>query len=303
MTIPLSIPDRLDLPHTPPNSSPTPSTLSLPSSSSSLSSSSFALDPVSRIDQLKHSFQNLPSSQQEWLLSEIVNQCDHGQLLYLLGMVSPRLKVDFLKRLPLEIALNVVSFIDDPSTLGKMACVSKHWYRLLRDETTWRNLCELYQYRPLANHGILFPQKAHSFLNNGFGDNKYGNSNNNNKFSISYDQHSASTMHNEIDTLTGLSYREHFIRKHTITSAWQHGGQVKVVDQGLEGLVTSLQCDDKYIVMGCENHRIEVFDTATGNKIHSLVGHEGGVWALEFKGDDDLGQDQQRVLVSAGCDR
>ncbi|KAI8338947.1 WD40-repeat-containing domain protein [Chlamydoabsidia padenii] len=301
MTIPLTIPDKLGFPHTPPNSSPTPSSLSLPSSSSSPPSSSFLLDPVSRIHQLKTSFQNLPSQQQEWLLSEIVNQCDHGQLTYILGMVTPRLKVDFLKRLPIEIALHVVSFIQDPHTLGTMACVSKYWYHLLKDETTWKNMCELYQYEPYYHYYNNNNMLSRMMVETPSFSNDVSNNNNtlNHRQSISQ-QHT-----NDVDTITGFSYRELFIRKYNIISAWKHGGQIKVVDQGLEGLVTSLQCDDKYIVVGCENYRIEVFDTATGNKVRSLVGHEGGVWALEFKGDDVLeqGKEQQRVLVSAGCDR
>ncbi|CAO3594124.1 unnamed protein product [Absidia cylindrospora] len=195
-------------------------------------------------------------------------------------MVNLRLKVDFLKRLPIELALYIVSFIHDPPTLGNMACVSKHWNGLLKDETTWKNMCDLHQYRRqplLCNFGT-------SFLANG-------------------DEYNDTDM--DIATTTSFSYREHFVKKYSIATAWKKGGHVKVVEQGLEGLVTSLQCDDKYIVVGCENHRIEVFDTATGNKVRSLIGHEGGVWALQFKGDDHVENldDQQRILVSAGCDR
>jgi F-box and WD-40 domain protein CDC4 len=67
------------------------------------------------------------------------------------------------------------------------------------------------------------------------------------------------------------------------------------------GLVTSLQFDDEVIVVGCDNHKIEVFDTITGRNIHTLEGHEGGVWALQFKGGEK--HDPERLLVSGGCDR
>ncbi|KAI8097259.1 WD40-repeat-containing domain protein [Halteromyces radiatus] len=260
MTIPSSssFQHKLSLPHTPPNSSPPQSTLLLSSSTNNV------LEPGLRIDQLKHSFQSLSSQQQEWLLSEIVNQCDHTHLSFLHDMITPRLKVDFLKRLPLEISLYILSFINHPQSLGQIACVSKHWNQLLKDETIWKTVYEQH-YNHFNNSSSLIPQQ----------------------------------------NISDFSYRDQFIRRYRISTAWKHGGHVKVVDEGLEGLVTSLQCDDKYIVVGCDNHRIEVFDTSTGNKIRTLLGHEGGVWALQFKGDDlpDHHQLQQRILVSAGCDR
>lgn len=204
---------------------------------------------VDSATQLKHTFQQLTPQQQERILQDMVHQCAHSQLCFLQDIISPRLKVDFLHRLPLKIALGIVWLVDDPWTLGQMATVSHHWHKVMKDETIWRIMCEQNGYTPPP-------------------------------------------------TLM-ISYRAHFIQKHRTALAWQQGGKVKVVDQGIKDLVTSLQFDDKYIVVGCHNHRIEVFDTSTGNKVRSLLGHEGGVWALEFKG----GEQDNRVLVSAGCDR
>ncbi|CAO3587845.1 unnamed protein product [Absidia cylindrospora] len=216
-------------------------------------------------------------------------------------MVTPQLKVDFLKRLPIEIALHIVSFIHDPVTLGRMGGVSKHWNDLLKDETIWRSMCDLQQYKPPHNShsksNTMIPSSPSLVCSYNTMDGEQPSTTTTNS---PYQQ-----QRNNMARNGGFSYRDHFIRKYSITSAWKHGGHIKVVEQGLEGLVTSLQCDDKYIVVGCENHRIEVFNTATGNKVRSLVGHEGGVWALQFMGDDGIQspQEQERVLVSAGCDR
>ncbi|KAF9120235.1 hypothetical protein BGX30_003292 [Mortierella sp. GBA39] len=67
------------------------------------------------------------------------------------------------------------------------------------------------------------------------------------------------------------------------------------------GVVTSLQFDHHHIVVGCDNSRIQIFETTSGRLIRTLQGHLGGVWALEFvKG---VGPTGEKMLVSGGCDR
>ncbi|KAI7865780.1 WD40-repeat-containing domain protein [Spinellus fusiger] len=225
-------------PATPPSTSPSPQLAAI-----------FDDHELNHLFQLKTSFQQLTSQQRHFLLYEIIHCCDNSQLSYLSNLIAPRLKVDFLKELPIEISLHILSFIDDPKTMGRVAYVSTFWNSLLRDEATWKALCMKHHYRR-RNSSIC----------------------------------------------------EYFKRKYNIASAWAHGGRVKVIEEGFsDGLVTSLQFDEKYIVIGCDNHRIEVFDTRTGKKVRSLEGHEGGVWALQFKGGDK--RDPERVLVSGGCDR
>ncbi|KAL9537867.1 hypothetical protein MBANPS3_011393 [Mucor bainieri] len=235
--------------------------------SSSLSNEfSFSEDQLNHLRHLKQSFQQLPPQQKQFLLYEIINSCDNSQLTYLNNLIAPRLKIDFLKELPIEISLHILTFIDDPKTLARAATVSTLWNSLLKDEATWKSLCMKHQYRrrnsSICGGELLEPPSQRR----------------------------------------NFSYREYFKRKYNIAAAWAHGGKVKVVEDGFgEGLVTSLQYDDKYIVVGCDNHRIEVFDTNTAEKVRTLEGHEGGVWALQFKGGEK--HDPERVLVTGGCDR
>lgn len=227
---------------------------------------SFDEDQLSHLSHLKQSFQQLNTKQKQFLLHEIINSCDNSQLVYLNELIAPKLKIDFLKELPIEISLHILTFIDDPKTLARAACVSTFWNTLLKDEAAWKSLCTKHQYRrrnsSICGGELLEPPSRRQ----------------------------------------NFSYREYFKRKYNIASAWVHGGNVKVVEDGFgEGLVTSLQYDDKFIVVGCDNHRIEVFETMTGNKVRTLEGHEGGVWALQFKGGDKY--DTERTLVTGGCDR
>ena len=54
-----------------------------------------------------------------------------------------------------------------------------------------------------------------------------------------------------------------------------------------------------YIIVGCDNHCIEVFSGTTGKHLETLRGHQGGVWALQFVEKVNMAH----VLVSGGCDR
>lgn len=62
--------------------------------------------------------------------------------------ISPRLKRDFLRDLPVELALHCVSYLDDARTLGRAMRVSKYWNELLQDERLWRDMFKLQLYRP-----------------------------------------------------------------------------------------------------------------------------------------------------------
>ncbi|KXN71671.1 WD40 repeat-like protein [Conidiobolus coronatus NRRL 28638] len=63
--------------------------------------------------------------------------------------------------------------------------------------------------------------------------------------------------------LTGKAHR---------TSIFTHGYKI----------ITCLQFDNQRIVSGSEDGAINVFETSSGKKLHTLKGHKGGVWALEY---------------------
>lgn len=274
-------PEDLSPPATPPTHSPIPCRLALNNNTSSLCKPLLTHFEQDHISHLKASFHLLTPLQKQYFLYEIINSCDNSQLTLLNSLIAPRLKVDFLKELPPEIALHILSYIEIPSTLSRATCVSKYWNALIRDETLWRSLCKTHQYN--------IPTTAYTLHTN----------NNNN---IQQQQQHNSTSPLLISNQPQFSYKDYFKRKYSIACAWNEGGKVTTVEGGFShGLVTSLQFDEKYTVVGCDNHRIEVFDTNSGKKIKTIEGHEGGVWALQFIGGTE--DDPERILLSGGCDR
>lgn len=64
-----------------------------------------------------------------------------NELTNLSGKILPRLKRDFLRELPIEVSLHILSFVDDPKTLMRAGMVSRFWRSLVSDEATWKGMC------------------------------------------------------------------------------------------------------------------------------------------------------------------
>ncbi|KAG6381748.1 F-box domain-containing protein [Boletus reticuloceps] len=56
------------------------------------------------------------------------------------------LRHDFLAELPPEIALHILSFVEDPKTLARASQVSKRWHDLVQDEWLWKSMCGTYRF-------------------------------------------------------------------------------------------------------------------------------------------------------------
>ncbi|KAJ9475971.1 Cell division control protein 4 [Pseudozyma hubeiensis] len=122
------------------------------SSSSSIPSAphALAIDPHDPSQLLKHLSLVLPQYTQSArfkLVSELADLFSVRELAHLSSVITPRLKVDFLSALPIEVSLNVLSFIDDPKTLARASCVSRFWRSLVNDEHTWKVMCLKHKYR------------------------------------------------------------------------------------------------------------------------------------------------------------
>lgn len=101
-----------------------------------------------------------------------------------------------------------------------------------------------------------------------------------------------------VPSLKGIHlYKSLYRRHHLIKRNWMseetkphhlafraHGSHV----------VTCLQFDTDKILTGSDDNNINVYDTKTGRQRRILLGHEGGVWALQYIGN---------TLVSGSTDR
>ncbi|KAG0198887.1 SCF ubiquitin ligase complex subunit cdc4 [Mortierella sp. GBA30] len=94
---------------------------------------------------------------------------------------------------------------------------------------------------------------------------------------------------------TGHPFKALFRRHWIIRQNWSKGRAKYIQFSGhSDRVVTCLQFDCEKIISGYDDQSIHVYDTVTGNRLKKLDGHEGGVWALQYRGN---------TLVSGATDR
>ncbi|KAJ9092629.1 hypothetical protein QFC19_008667 [Naganishia cerealis] len=92
-------------------------------------------------------FPHLPPPTRLEILQSLLPLLTVPELLMLSSHIGPRLKRDFLRDLPIELALHILSFVDDPRTLARASAVSRYWHRLLEDEQTWKEMCQRHRFQ------------------------------------------------------------------------------------------------------------------------------------------------------------
>ncbi|KAG8742858.1 hypothetical protein FRC10_000837 [Ceratobasidium sp. 414] len=254
-------------------------------------------DPLSFNRDVLPSFTRLTAAQRREFITQLLAACEVDQLVHANALIQPRLKRDFLRELPLEVALLVLAYVDDVRTLVRAAQVSHFWHHLLADEETWKRMCEAAGYgSPKSGNGVTIEIPRYESTNGGIEEIRRGVR----KLSIT-----AGPEYNDPDephtpprsrwiaskpgypfpaTLAiprELTHQYHFKRSYLTQQNWAHGGRIlRTHSSPDDGVVTSVAMDDEWIVVGLANHRINVFSTRTGLLVRTLIGHTLGVWTL-----------------------
>lgn len=88
------------------------------------------------------SFDVMPNEMKTFMMYQFLRRCPRKTLHMVADVVNPALKCDFLKQLPIELGLHVLSFLDHRD-LCRAAQVSKHWRNLIdTNETGWKELLD-----------------------------------------------------------------------------------------------------------------------------------------------------------------
>lgn len=248
---------------------------------------------VGLLHQAVHAFSHASSASRFDFLTALVRHCSVRELSQLEGAIVPRLKVDFLQRLPLEVALHILAYIDEPAALTRAAAVSRTWNRLANDEYLWSAMCEKFAYNT--------PERMRWLL----GCLWDGDGSVHRAHSMAVDDDTSVTRRVRRRSLPGdtacVSLRA-FFRLSYATGAyfwiflhsernWIRGGRLlaRYTSQSMADVdpdpnrrlaLTCCAIDENWIVVGMSNRMIFVFSAQTGQLVRELSGHDSGVWCL-----------------------
>ncbi|CAK7235321.1 SCF ubiquitin ligase complex subunit cdc4 [Sporothrix bragantina] len=92
------------------------------------------------VQSMLERFDTMPSEMKTFMMYQFLRRCTRKTLQTVADVVNPALKCDFIKRLPLELSLHILSYLDFKD-FCRIAQVSKQW-RLIADgnETGWKEL-------------------------------------------------------------------------------------------------------------------------------------------------------------------
>ncbi|KAK3693232.1 WD40-repeat-containing domain protein [Podospora appendiculata] len=107
-----------------------------PASSRPKAGQAHPMDPRSMLE----GFDAMPNDYKTWMMYQFLRRCPRKTLHMVADVVNPALKCDFLKQLPVELSLQVLSYLDHRD-LCRAAQVSKHWRNIVdSNETGWKEL-------------------------------------------------------------------------------------------------------------------------------------------------------------------
>ncbi|KAK9478646.1 WD40-repeat-containing domain protein [Lipomyces japonicus] len=280
------------------------------SSSSSLSSSSFASSStynseskdflsdshfaMMQIPDMIETFDMLPTNVQNYVLYQLLRRCSKKTLSVVASSVIPALRCDFLARLPLELSINVLRYLDIKS-LCIAAQVSRTWHHIVDEsEFTWKRLLERDGFE-------LEDDEVQQAVREGWGmvgwTRKSRGCPSQKQMAKSPAVPSEfalpSATKSPFNNIYKAIYRRHYLINQNWMSPRSTPKHLSFPGHG-RNVVTCLQFDSDKIITGSDDLCINVYDTQDGNLRCRLDGHEGGVWALQY---------EENTLVSGSTDR
>ena len=202
-------------------------------------------------------FSKLDSLEQQRTVLDLINTLNPEILSLISCTILPRLKRDFIDQLPCELGFKILNELD-LLTLVRCSRVCKAWNNIINGRD---GDLELWKRRLIQDK---FDYRSLQFEISG--------------------RLPRSVTYRSI-------YKKHFVtRKNWLL------GKCKQIEFPAHGsnVVTCLSFDDEKIVTGSDDQTIHIYNVENGSLKQKLIGHEGGVWALQY---------HENVLVSGSTDR
>lgn len=240
-------------------------------------------------------FDTLPDRLQQQVLMHMLRRSRMPTIQRTYSFAGLALKRDFISHLPHEVAIQILKKIDTPS-LASAIRVSKKWKKMIDservvwqqrmiDDGLWQGLgVEEEDERKILRRMEILDEKQDTLRRS-------------RKADTPTDDEPMVSAASSIPPATEWSVplKHVYRRRYTSARNWLYSRPEHTSFPGHgTNVVTCLQFDADKIVSASDDHSINVYNTSNGQLRRRLDGHEGGVWALEYKGD---------TMVSGSTDR
>ncbi|KAI9029264.1 WD40-repeat-containing domain protein [Hyaloraphidium curvatum] len=229
---------------------------------------------------LLRAFDSLAPHLKSFVLLQLLRRSPVATLQLVGSLVLPALKRDFLRMLPVELAHQIMLYLDLRS-LGRAARVSRAWRAVVEgpdaEVAVWR--------ARLLREGWLHDDEVRGELAR-WRSEPGADTPDADDMVVDFPGPPPRPLH---------MYRALYRRHHVMRRNWTMGRyrRLSFPAHGFN-VVTCLQFDGEKIVSGSDDQTMNVYDVRTGDLLRKLEGHEGGVWALQYIG---------HTLVSGSTDR
>ncbi|CAH8621215.1 unnamed protein product [Dicrocoelium dendriticum] len=236
-------------------------------------------------------------------LSAIVNTCSHPELVFLRQVIEPLLKRDFIRQLPLEVSLRILSYLPTRDLLN-CAKVSRHWNTVTSDPLLWFRQCQRGNIL-----GDLFTSLNH---NTGHASKPISPR----SFAAGHLGLPVSTYCSEVDTDSDsctvvtpetplVNWKAVYRRSLQTQCNWRKGCSwpPTVLPAHHNHVITCLEVYNDWVITGSDDSSICIWSVTRGELVINLFGHVGGVWSLAVLTSNPSGTGGSPLLVSGSCDR
>lgn len=226
------------------------------------SSGYFDESPGTAIGGWINTFQEFEGGERVKALTCLIDQCSISEIRHLRKTIEPYFQKDFIRCLPKELALNILSLLESID-LCRVAQTSRYWRTIAEDNLLWREKCEEADF--LSRQLPSPPLRGVAGSPGGAGNPQPG----------SIRQRS--------------QYKSLYLRHSKVIENWRRSsfllerrGELRGHD---EHVITCLQiCGDK-VVSGSDDNTLRVWSVSRGQCVHVLTGHTGGVWSSQLTTD------------------
>ncbi|VDD86969.1 unnamed protein product [Enterobius vermicularis] len=219
-------------------------------------------------------FKRMPPALQLDALSKLLGECSLAHIRHLQEAIEPLFQRDFIRDLPAEIALHVMSFLS-PADIARVSLTCRDWRNLAEDNQLWKGKCEE------LGGAILDPPSdrqsgawAETACTSGIEVVGYR--------PVLNDSHCQSHIYRPFTH--GSEWKARFLRHQRIQANWRSRPLTGscILRGHDEHVITCLKIHGDLIVTGSDDNTLKVWSASKATCLHTLTGHTGGVWSSEM---------------------